>query len=67
MTFFLSDHGQYEEYDVAGGVQSVQVLLFKEYRNRRIMLLELSDPSYTIQQVSGKTTDRLRDDHVDFP
>ena len=45
MALFFRDHRQDEENDVAGGVQRVQVLLLKEHRDRRIMLLELMQSS----------------------
>lgn len=68
VAFFLSDHGQHEQDDIAGGVQGVQVLLLEEDLNGRIVLvLQLAYPADAIQQVPGKSRDTLGDDHVDLP
>ena len=66
MAFFFCNHGQNKENDVAGGVQSVQVLLLKEDLNGWIPFLQLSDPADTVQQVSGKSADGFCNDHIDL-
>lgn len=67
MALFLRHHGQYEQYDVAGGVQGVKVLLLEEDLYGRVKFLELAHPTDTVQKVSGEAAHRFRDDHVDLP
>ena len=45
----------------------IQILLFKEYPDRRIVVLQGFHPPDTVHKVSGKARDGFRNDHVNFP
>ena len=55
---------QHEQYDVAGGVQRVEIFLLKQHRNRRILLLQAPHPADAVNQVSGKSAEGFRNNHV---
>ena len=64
--FFLGYHRQNEQDDVAGGVQRIEVFLLKQHGNGRVLLLQPAYPADAIDQITGKTADRLGDYHINF-
>ena len=66
MAFLLGDHGKDKKDDAAGLGHGIQIFLFEEDPDRRIMVLQGFDPADAVHEVTGETGYRFRDDHIDL-
>lgn len=61
----LGKRGKKRQHDFAVGIQSFDVLFFKE--NIDSEFLEFTNRPQKRDRISGKAADRFRDDHIDVP
>ena len=65
LAFLLCQRCHDGQQNLSLRIHCVDILFFKEYRN--VLLFKLPDVFQAVQRVSGKSANRLCNDHVDFP
>ena len=67
VAFLLRHHRKHKQNDTACLGQRIEIFLFKENPDGRIVILQGFYPADAVHQISGKSGHRFGDDHVDFP